>query len=82
MTLFEFRQLPADVQAQATRDNGVHLSIRFSVLHAILLWQIDAFYVEIFYNRLDNSIEKLRSFRSTIPLRSYLSQIDIEAVLR
>ena len=68
-------------QVEATWEKGVHLSTRFDGVQAILLWQIDAFYVEIFYDQLDNTIEKLRSFRSTIPLRPYLKQIDIAAVL-
>jgi hypothetical protein len=82
MTLFQFKQLEMNEQAQITWHKGVHLSTRFTGMHAILLWQIDAFYVEIFYNRLDDKIERLRSFRSTIPLRPYLSEIDISAVLQ
>ena len=81
MTLLQFRQLPPDRQTLTTWEIGVHLSTRFYGLHAILLWQIDGFYVELFYNRIDNSIDKLRSFRSTIPLRPYLNQIDITAVM-
>ena len=82
MTLFEFKQLTGDEQRQVTWHKGVHLSTRFHAMHAILLWQIDGFYVEIFYNRLDNSIDKLRSFRSTIQLGPYLNEIDITAVLQ
>jgi hypothetical protein len=81
MTLFQFKQLENNEQGEVTWQKGVHLSTRFSGLHAILLWQIDSFYVEIFYNRIDDKIERLRSFRSTIPLGPYLNQIDINAVL-
>jgi hypothetical protein len=82
MTFFQFRHLPLDEQTLITWDKGVHLTTRFHGLHAILLWQIDGFYVEIFYNRVDHNIDKLRSFRSTIPLRPYLNEIDITSVLQ
>ena len=82
MTLFEFKQLDLDQQSEVTWEQGVHLSTRFHGIQAILLWQIDGFYVEMFYNRIENEVETLKSFCSTIPLTPYLSQIDISAVLQ
>ncbi len=80
MELQEFRELDQDDQAQTAWELGEHIATRISLLHTITLWQIEGFYVEIYYNQADQKIEKLRSFRSTILLTPYLKQIDISSV--
>lgn len=45
--------------------------------HKILLYQIDGFYVEVYYNKEHNDIRKFRSFSSTNQLDPYLGQIDL-----
>jgi hypothetical protein len=74
MDLYEFRQLHQEDQAQAVWQYGEHIATKYINLYAILLWQ--------FYNRLDDKIEKIRSFVSTKMLAPYLDQIDITSVLK
>ena len=80
MEISEFRELHQDDQAQTAWEYGEHIATRITLLHTVSLWQIEGFYVEIFYNQADQKIEKIRSFRSTILLTPYLKQIDISSV--
>ena len=82
MYLYEFRQLHEEDQAQTVWECGEHIATKYINLYAILLWQLDGFYVEMFYNRIDDKIEKIRSFVSTKMLAPYLDQIDITSVLK
>lgn len=67
-------------QAQATWNYGEHLATRTTVMYKILLWQIEDFYIEMFYDYINNKIEKLRSFRNPDLLTPYLNQIDITSI--
>ena len=57
------------------------ISDREDVYHRILLFQVDAFYVEIYYNKKLNAITKFRSFSSTEPLVPYLDKINLIKLL-
>ena len=57
--------------------SGVHLGERQDEEHTILLYQIDSFYVEVYYHREYNLIRRMRSFSSVDQLAPYLRQIDI-----
>ena len=80
MDVYQFRELDEDDQAQTAWQYGEHIATRMTLLHTVSLWQIEGFYVEIFFNQADQKIEKLRSFRTTILLTPYLKQIDISSV--
>jgi hypothetical protein len=72
MSFYEFSRLDKDCQAQKVCADGKHLATRHSSIYAILLWQIETFYVEIYYDRIDNKIENIRSFLSMEPITPYL----------
>ena len=76
MTLYQFNALDEMEQAEAVW-SGVHLGERQDEEHSILLYQIDSFYVEVYYHREYNVIRRIRSFSSLDQLAPYLSQIDI-----
>lgn len=80
MNLYSFKLLDENQQAEALWDKGVHLGERFDGEHNTLIYQIEGFYVEVFYHPIHNSIKRLRSFRSTGQLRPYLEQIYIEKI--
>ena len=44
---------------------------------SILLYQLQSFYVEVFYFGKENKISRLRSFSSLNQLEPYLNNIDI-----
>jgi len=77
MTLYQFLQLDEAEQAEAIWD-GVFIGDREDEEHKILLYQIDGFYVEVFYNKEYNVIRRYRPFSSTNQLEPYLSNIDIK----
>ena len=77
MTLYQFKMLDEMEQAETLWNKGVHIGERFDEEHNIILYQIDGFYVEVFYHREDNDIIKFRTFSSTEQLESYIGKIDI-----
>ena len=52
--------------------SGVYIEDRQDEEHRILLYQIDGFYVEVYYHKEYNVIRKFRPFASTEQLRPYL----------
>ncbi len=80
MTLYDFNLLDEQKQADAVWEHGVHLCNRKLGRQCIALYQIDAFYVEVFYNQKQNRITKLRSFQSTEALRPYFHLIRINGL--
>ena len=79
MTLYEFRALDEMEHQEAIWD-GTHIGNRHDEDHDILLYQIDAFYVEVFYHREHNVIKRFRAFQSPGQLAPYLRQIDISGI--
>jgi hypothetical protein len=49
--------------------------------NTILLWQVEGFYVEVFYDGVENEIIKIRSFISTYGPEPYLKQRDLTITL-
>jgi hypothetical protein len=72
MNFFEYSQLDKDCQAQTVWKCGKHINTRYSSIYAILLWQLERFYVEIHYDRIDDKIESIRCFLSMEPITPYL----------
>ena len=81
MTLYEFKLLSKQEQASTTWEKGVFLSSRKGSGFAVSLYQVDGFYVEVYYNSTENKIESIKSFTTTTLLEPYLSSIDISDVL-
>jgi len=79
MTLSEFRALD-EIEKQAAIWQGVHVGTRYDEHHSILLFQVDSFYVEVFYHRELSIIRRYRPFARTEPLYPYLRQIDISGL--
>ena len=47
----------------------------------ILLFQLEAFYIEVYYERRSQKVELLKSFEDTDELEPYLRKIDILPLL-
>lgn len=80
MTLYQFKILEEHEQAQAVWEQGEHVGTRMTAKYKILLWVVNEFYVEMFYNYIDDKIEKIRSFRNLDLIEPYLEQIDISFI--
>ena len=61
-------------QQEATWE-GTFIADREDEEHKILLYQIDRFYVEVFYHKEYNVIRRYRPFASTDQLEPYLDKI-------
>ena len=62
--------------------SGVHIADQEDQEHSILLYQIDSFYVEVYYHKELNVIRRFKPFSSTEQLQPYLNQIDIVGKLK
>jgi hypothetical protein len=81
MTLFKFRTLDENGKQEAIF-NGVHIAERADDEHWILLYQLDNFYVEVYYHQTKKVIVKYTPFKATERLSPYLRQIDISHLLK
>jgi len=77
LTLYHFNELNENDKARATWE-GVFLAHREDGVYRILLYQIDSFYVEVYYDKEKNVLIKFKSFLTTRLLDPYLDQIEIE----
>jgi hypothetical protein len=60
--------------------NGVHIASRPGFFCSIALFQIDDYYVEVFYNKKTKEVGRIKSFHGTDLLQPYLKQIDISGL--
>src|SRR5687767_13482765 len=82
MNLYRFLKLDETQQTEILWYNGVQIGRRKDEEHTILLYQVESFYVEVFYNRKEKIIKKYRCFEQVEQLAPYLEQIDIAPVYR
>jgi hypothetical protein len=60
--------------------NGVHIADRPGLFCRIALFQVDDFYVEIYYTKKTNEVGRVKTFYGTDLLEPYLKYIDISEV--
>lgn len=60
--------------------HGVHVASRPGLFCSIALFQIDDFYVELFYNKKTNEVGRAKTFYGTDLLEPYLKYIDISGI--
>ena len=76
--LYEFNVLPEDKKAQMVWDHGTFLTNKADDSKAVTLYSLSSFYVEIWYDRKNNNITKIRSFNSVKQLSPYLDDMDVD----
>lgn len=77
MTLYEFNTLNDVEKAEAVWE-GALIGDRSDKRYNILLYQIDNFYSEVYYDKKRNAIKRIKSFSSTDRLTPYLEKIDLD----
>lgn len=77
MTHKEYKALRQDEQTSFLCKAGVSIAERKVGPYLIVLFQVDGFYVEVFYDKRSYQMLKLMSFYNTTLLEPYLSDIDI-----
>lgn len=80
MKLQQFRSAPPEAQERLVKRRGVFLMERKSLGVSVLLFQLDAFYVEVFYNTATETVSFVKSFEDMDGIEAYLDRIDISQV--
>lgn len=78
ITLYEFNSLNDNEKHEAMMEYAVFVADRIENQYKILLYQFDNFYVELFYDNINNAITRFKSFISQELLHPYLSQINLK----
>ena len=81
MLLQEFKYETKQTKKQLILDYGVYIANRVKDQYILLLYQIDSFYAEVFYDYQEEQIGYIRTFNSTEELKPYLKNIDISPIL-
>ena len=82
MHFYDFIQLNETEQIEILWYNGEQIGRRKDEEHLILLYQVEGFYVEVFYHNKERVIKKYMSFECTDLLEPYLEKIDITNVYK
>jgi len=77
MKMKEFKVLQITDQMHAIETKGVFLDRRSEGPYSIALFQIDGFYVELFFNAIRLIYKKIRIFENTALLNPYINEMDI-----
>ena len=78
MNMTRFQQLQEGQQITLLYDAGVYLGKRREKKKAVLLFQLESFYVELYYMVYRAHISKISVSLNTKILDPYLEQIDVE----
>ena len=76
LTLYQFNLLNDHLKAEAVWQ-GTFLDNRGEDQFKVQLYSLGNFYVEVFYEKQNNEIVRIRSFRTTRLLAPYLKKIKI-----
>ena len=80
MTIEQFKALPKDIQRTVVKHYGVFLFGRSGVGVNVILYQVEGFYVEIFFDERMSECTRIRSFSDTRHLEPYLRMVDVSEV--
>lgn len=78
MSCFEFSLLSESEQVALLYEEGIYLGKRREKRRVVLLYQLDGFYVEIYYSSYRRLIHMMYANDTTDILDPYLDQIDVE----
>jgi hypothetical protein len=82
MTLQYFKSLTRKQKKSIVLRTGIFLCEKNYGVFRTMLYQVDAFYVEIFFTKFSKDAFWFRSFDSTKNLQPYLQQIDISSLFQ
>jgi hypothetical protein len=77
MTIQQFTSLPKDIQRNVVKHYGVFLFGRSGVGVNVILYQVEGFYVEIYFDEKMSECTRIRSFEDTRHLEPYLRMVDV-----
>ncbi|MGE5518958.1 MAG: hypothetical protein ACM3VS_03450 [Candidatus Dadabacteria bacterium] len=77
ITIYEYSLLEDQQQIDLLYREGAYLAKRRCGNLQVILYQLDCFYIEVFYSKYRQVIKQLKCFQSTEHLGPYLEQVDI-----
>lgn len=81
MRLPEFTRLSGKDKATLLYEQGVYIGKRRQGATAVILYQLDGFYAEVFYRTYRQQIDRISCFSDTARLDPYLTMIDLEPLV-
>ena len=78
MTLCEFERMDLCSRLDLLQEEGLYIGKRKWNNLPVLLYQVEAFYIELYYSEYRLNLIEVRCFTSTILLEPYLEDILIE----
>ena len=82
MTFSSFNELTEREMKSVLWNEGAYVASKVDQGFTVALYQLHAFYVEVYYHHSFNQIERIRSFSNTEQLIDYLHHIDISSLLK
>ena len=82
MVLEHFNSLTKYEQQDLLLKQGIYVAERFDGPFRIMLYQLDGFYVEVYFFNLYNKVAYFLGYDTTDVLEPYLAQIDVSDVLQ
>ena len=81
MNVFDFHGLSEKQQLDTLEETGVFIAERQRPFYNIKLYQLEGFYVELYYHTHFNVIVNVICFSNTDCLDPYLQSIDLDALI-
>lgn len=81
MTLEQFDTLSKSEQQEQLLNHGIFLAERQDGPFRVMLYQLDSFYVEVYFFSRYNKVAFFLGFDTTEALQPYLEEIDINGLL-
>ena len=80
MSIYEFHLLTEDEQLHQLWSNGMYIGKRRHHDYTYILFQLDAFYVELSYRKYRTQLCRVHCTRSTNILDPYLHFVEVEVL--
>ena len=81
MNIFDFHSLTEKLQLDTLEQQGVFIADRDGAFYNIKLYQLDGFYVELYFHTHFNVVVNINCFTNTDCLDPYLESIDVDALI-
>ena len=78
MNVFDFHRLSEKQQLDTLENSGVFIAERDGAFYNIKLYQIEGFYVELYFHTHFNVVVNINCFTNTDCLDPYLESIDLD----
>lgn len=82
MTPQKFKQLTRQQKRNTLLRFGAFVSERSFGPMRIMLYQLDSFYIEVYFFKWSKSVAWFKTFKSTDKLNPYLQQIDLSSLMQ